>query len=867
MKKKRLISLLALLLLLMVPAGAVLNEKDLAHTLSVLRFELRQKVARDESNRSRILQRSRAQHTQMVDILKNSNELALVLYSQNQDYTFDITYALKAVTRQYEDFNKERRPFDQIMERLDAEIESYSRLIESLRRLPPELKTVEGLPDSLAYHNDSLKVASIPEAQMTIVDSLNAYGHMHAFFLDEAGQEDRDSCIRYATNLLLMYQEAKDGIIADNEHYEDALGRLKESYDYAQERYFNLQRRMFFQSQGGYFRILRSPGIYISRAWDDAVNKYSRRTSEGMRLRGSEWRGPIVTLFMLLVLLCLGVAFFLGRVVVSVLQKKVKAFQTEDFPRRRFCVSLLVGSVIFAIAVSLTMIFVPNHFFQAASDLLMTLAWLLAAIFLSMVIRLKPEHINPGLKLYLPLIALGIIEVSVRILFVPNSMMNMLFPLLLLAVFFWQLNTCRKQSSKADRSDNTISWITLVLIAVATILSWAGFTFLSLVVMIWWLFQVAAIETLYAIGTIIKKYRDAHIAAKVPNSDSKSVRQKIEAGEYIANTWHFDFIDKALVPILATLSLPLCIVLALDVFDLTEIRRVLFYTPFFDFHDKEGNVILHLSFYKIVLTACLYFLFRYISYAAKAFYKKLRLDNLRIKNGKRHIHTNEVNLALADNVIEILVWGVFIITCIIMLKIPTGALSIVAAGLATGVGLAMKDILNNFIYGIQLMSGRLRVGDWLECDGIRGKVSAISYQSTQIELPDGAVMSFLNASLFNKNFKNLTMNSSYEFVKIVVGVSYGTDIDKVRTILQEALVPLQTKDTFGRDVVDLKRGVTVAFDDFADSSVNIAVRQFVLVPERMGYINKAKEIIYETLNANGITIPFPQRDVRIVSTE
>ena len=217
--------------------------------------------------------------------------------------------------------------------------------------------------------------------------------------------------------------------------------------------------------------------------------------------------------------------------------------------------------------------------------------------------------------------------------------------------------------------------------------------------------------------------------------------------------------------------------------------------------------------------------------------------------------------------IGILVWGSYVAIAIVMLRIPMGALSIVAAGLATGLGLAMKDILNNFIYGIQLMSGRLRVGDYVECDGIRGKVTAISYQTTQIQAIDDTLIAFTNTTLFNKNFKNLTRGSAYEYLKITVGVSYGTDVEKVRTLLSAASQNLLTKDKYGRNVVDAKRGITVAFENFGDSSVEVAMKQYVLVEERYNYTARAKELIYNTLNENGISIPFPQRDVHIISTE
>ena len=164
------------------------------------------------------------------------------------------------------------------------------------------------------------------------------------------------------------------------------------------------------------------------------------------------------------------------------------------------------------------------------------------------------------------------------------------------------------------------------------------------------------------------------------------------------------------------------------------------------------------------------------------------------------------------------------------------------------------------------MSGRLRAGDWVECDGVRGKVSSVSYQSTQIETLDGAVISFLNTALFNKNFKNLTRSNPYEFTKIVVGVKYGTDIEKARKVLVEAMKPLQGVDDSGMKIVDEKLGVYVNVEDFGDNSVNIAVKQFVLVPQRNAYLASAKEVIYNALNEAGIEIPFPQRDIHIINS-
>lgn len=885
MKKRKILFAALLALLFAVPALAVFNEKDLGETLNVLRFELNQEVSKLSTRQRRINSRDRTQHLQMVDILKKCNELALMLYSQNQDYTFDLTYALEEVTSEYEEFNKSRLPFDEIITRLDLEIERYSRLIESLRRLPPELKTIEDLPDSLAYHNDSIKsmTSMRPHDEVDtevrgraavaagrthiIIDSLNAQGHMHAFFLDEQGQENRDSCIFYATTLLKMYQASKDRIVADNEHYDDASARLKESYDYAHNRYAQLQKSVFLHSSDNYFKVIGRFPSYVSQAFYDAQLKYSRKISSDVRLRHSEWRGPVVSGFMVIVLMALLISTLLGVILVRVLSHFVKVFQTEEFNRRRRCFNQLLGVGIFSLVVCIIAMTTDNNFFKMASELLLVLSWLLAAILLSMLIRLEPKKLNPGLELYMPVILVGILVVTLRILFLPNRMMNLLFPPLLLGIFIWQLVVCRKYSGKADKADSIISWISLFIIAVSTIMSWTGYLFLGLLVMIGWLFQVAAIETITAATVLLGFYFRKRLGGRIDKAQGEARLSGTKAGkgDFIFVTWLYDLFKVAVLPVIGVLSVPFCINLALNVFDLREISYQIFHKPIFDVQNATGEVILHLTFYKIVLVVCLYFIFRYACYAVKAFYKVIMTERLKLKSGRSHIHTNEINLTLANNLIGVLIWGIYIVVCILIMKIPMGAISIVAAGLATGLGLAMKDILNNFIYGIQLMSGRLRVGDWVECDGVRGKCTAISYQSTQIETLDGAVMSFLNTSLFNKNFKNLTRNNSYEFVKIGVGVGYGSDVEKVRTMLLEALAALQTKDSFGRDIVDLKKGVSVVFDDFGDSSVDLAVKQYVLVSERGSYIAKAKEIIYNTLNENGVSIPFPQRDIHVIN--
>jgi small-conductance mechanosensitive channel len=79
-----------------------------------------------------------------------------------------------------------------------------------------------------------------------------------------------------------------------------------------------------------------------------------------------------------------------------------------------------------------------------------------------------------------------------------------------------------------------------------------------------------------------------------------------------------------------------------------------------------------------------------------------------------------------------------------------------------------------------------------------------------------------------------------------------------------ALKPLCRPDKFGRDTVKPSYGIQVTLGNFGDSSVDLNVKQFVLVDQRYAYVARANELIYKALRDNGIEIPFPQRDVHII---
>ena len=861
--KKKLIAL-GLAMCVIVPAFAVLNEKDLAQTLSVLRYELRSAYQAMEERASRMMGRGNRQHTQLVQMMQRSNELSLMLYSQKQDYTFDMTYALNEVSRQYEEFSSRKLPFDDMITRLDIDIDRYDRLIHTLKRLPPaKLMAYRDSTGQLVYieadawraRRDSMRRARGETATRMAMDTT---GRTRPFMLDSLGQQDRDSCIFYAENLLQACQVQKERLVRDSTHYAETAALLKSTYDYAQQRYKTVQNRIFIEGQTPYGTLLKSFPRYWSQAVSDARDKYSPSTLGDV---SSQWRGPMVTAFSLFLLIYLLISAVVAVALVAFLTRKVAFFKRERFVKHRFEMTLIVGVVIFAVSIMIASAASRQNFFAMASKLLVEFAWMLAAILVSLVIRLEGKKVRKGLRLYFPILLLSFIVISLRIAFIPNSLLNIIFPpLLLLFTLFqgWTLYRCRKSLPAWDVA---YGWISLLVLVATTIIALRGFVLLGIQLLIWWIFLLTLLQTITAVYDLLHIYYVRHIREMKSHYIDAHPNLPNETDEdLIAVTWPHSFVKQALLPIAIVLSIPFSLFMASSVFDLSEVFDQYYRNPFL-----EVKGYISLSFYKLILVVVLFFLFRYLVYVGRALYRLLKVKSILKGASGRLFHENQANFTLAENIIGIAFWGIYVIAIFVLLQIPTAAIKVIGAGLATGLGFAMKDILNNFFYGVQLMSGRVRVGDFIECDGIRGKVDSINYQSTQIIASDGAVMAFPNATLFNKNFKNLTKNHSYELLSFDVGVKYGVDVDHVRNIIQEALEPLKTKDVYGRDVVDPKYGIQVRFKDFGDNSVNLSVYQYITVDEHYTYPAKAKELIYNALNAHGIEIPFPQRDLYIKS--
>ncbi len=889
--KRKLLTLGIALCVCTLPLWAIVSGHSLTRTLQELSTELKTAYLNGSDAQQRFNDDYERQHQQMIDLVTESNELSILLYTQEQEMTFDLAFALKKVMANYKVFNTNRSPYDHIVDGLNYEIDRNARLIEALRRLPPMMKEIEMeiVPDSLLYHNDSLDLHlsdSISSLEKEIIriafkDSLSS-----PFVLDKQGELYRDSCIFFASELLKMHANNRATMIADSTHYQEAFLRQKETYDYAESRYRDLERYIFVEGQTPFLDILKNPGYYWNKVKVDMRGQYSlseldaaleendakENTSDEKDIDSLEEFLSSKAENTLLLIVCFIevvalVFFWLITMLILWLLYRHTRLKRYVAKKKLPIISILVGTIVYFFVIGFSLY--GDEYIELGVRHVNTFLWLLIVISGSLLLRVKPDQFRQGFLLYSATFLVMLMIISCRVSFVPDKLMVFLFPPILLLIVVWQLCCCIWFRGKATSIDSTLGWVSWAVYLVAFVFAFLGYTFVALLILVWWYFQLAVWLTVVCILDLMSRYKERWLDKRVEALRNRITYVSGEDRESLlfGATWFYDLIRQVAIPTIVVLSLPRCINLSLGMFDFDNLFVKFYENPFIQLYDKSGFETLCISAKSIIWLLILYYVLSYFSKAVHAIWQYARYAAFMRKHNRTTIRANEINLSLGNSIISVLIWMGYAMVVIYVWKIPTGSLGLVAGGLSAGIGLALKDVINNFIYGIQLMGGRLRVGDWIECDGVRGKVTAINYQCVQAETIEGTEMSFLNSSLFGKNFNNLTRNNSYELTVITVGVAYGEEIQRVREVLVEGMQKMRTKDKYGREIVDPDYGFNVVVGNMSDSTVDINVKQMVLVAERIGYVDRAKEVIYDSLTAAGITIPFPQCDVHLIQEE
>ena len=712
---------------------------------------------------------------QLQETMKRSNQNALMLYSQQPNYVFDLTYACHEATEQYQEFQKKQLPFKSYVEGAEKEIAKYDSLISSLKQM-----YVNMLPDET--------------------------------------KTDRVVCLTLAVSIRNILEEHRMQVSDYIAFYEMTERRLKYLNDYANKRYNEIQTSIFKNGGESYFAVLKNFSSKLEETRLTVKEKYTPHK------RGSEWDSSVILKLFMMIAFYVIISVVVNMVIFRLLPKRIR---TEEFKKKRACLIMATTTVTFAALMGILHATLSQNFYIMASSLLIEYAWLLSAILISLLLRVKGDQIKSAFRIYSPLIFIGFLVIAFRIILIPNELVNMVFPPILVAATFWQWWVIRRHNQNIPRSDMFYSYISLTIFIVSLVCSWIGYTLLAVQILIWWIMQLTCILTINCISRYLKLYAIRH------HYESRPITQ----------TWFYIFIHKVVMPVMGVCSVMVSIYWAADIFNLSDICWKLFSTNFIN----EEN--LQISILKLSMVIMLWFLFSYI---AKTILAMLRL----------HYHLQDPSTAasrevMGKNVIQVLVWGIWLLISLSWLHISVAWLLAISGGLSTGIGFASKDIIENIYYGASLMAGRIKVGDWIEVDDTKGKVVSISYTSTIVESLTGEVITFQNSQLFAKNYKNLTKNHGYVLAIIPFGVAYGSNLKQVKLVVEDAVNGMDNK------WMDSKKEAKVVVAGMGDSSIDFKLYVWADAVKKSYVVSDVLNCIYETLNKNGIEIPFPQRDITI----
>ena len=767
---------------LALPSNAVLKEANLDTTLYMLRTELTNYHIDLEKQNQAAKAQQLAVIQELISIVKQADQNSIMLYSQRNGYIFDMTYACHEATEQFKKFKSKAVPFRQMIKKNNVEVARFDSLINYL------------------------------------------YG-MNTMFLSEEAQVNRNVDLTLAVNIRRQLVEKQKQLQAYVQAYDRTDRKLQALNDYANRRYEDIQNSIFNNGGDNYLRILRNFSMNYKEAKTSVTEKY--KPVPGMM---SQWDVRIIFILFGIIIFWGLISIFLNlftiRIVITQLMKHgMFENRKESFMAKRPCLIMAMTVVTFAVILGIVRMAVTQNFVIMASQLLVEYSWLVGVILISILLRVDNDKIKNTFRIYSPLMLVGFIVIVFRIILIPNDLVNLIFPPVLLLCALWQWNVKGRKHNQVLRTDKTYAFISLAVFGVSTIFAWTGFTLLAVQLIIWWTMQLTCVLTITCCEGWLSVY----------------AKRKKLADKAITDKWLYRFIYKVLLPISGVLSFIISIYWAADVFNMSDTTWEIFNKDYI----KTSNFTA--SLFSISEVACLYFLFNYINITS--------VDFMRHHFEKADPASAASKIVMFKNVMQVIIWGIWLMIALNVFQVGKSWLLAIFAGLSTGLGFASKDILENIYYGISLMMGRVKVGDYIICDGTRGKVSSISYTSTMLEATDGSVIAFQNSQLFSKNYKNMTKNHGYELDILEVGIAYGSNVKEVKQILIDALMKL--------DCIYQDKGVKVLLKSFDDSCITLRIVVWVNVLTQAIDDATIMECIYDTLNDHNIEIPFPQREITI----
>ncbi len=204
-----------------------------------------------------------------------------------------------------------------------------------------------------------------------------------------------------------------------------------------------------------------------------------------------------------------------------------------------------------------------------------------------------------------------------------------------------------------------------------------------------------------------------------------------------------------------------------------------------------------------------------------------------------------------------IIWSVGILLSLSVFGLNTTSLAVAFGALSIGLGFGLQNIANNFISGLILLFERpIQVGDVVEVGGIWGEVKKINVRATLVQTYNNSSLIIPNSEFISTTVTNWSHRDPYIRRDLMVGVAYGSDTERVKTLLLQAAESVS-------EVRHSPKKPTVHFINFGDSALDFRLRFWSTIDEFIEAESKLRFKIDQLFRENQVVIPFPQRDLHI----
>jgi small conductance mechanosensitive channel len=227
-----------------------------------------------------------------------------------------------------------------------------------------------------------------------------------------------------------------------------------------------------------------------------------------------------------------------------------------------------------------------------------------------------------------------------------------------------------------------------------------------------------------------------------------------------------------------------------------------------------------------------------------------------VKRAAERANLDATIVPFIGGIVYYAVLAIVFVAALGMVGIQTASLLAVFGAVGLAIGLALQGTLSNFAAGVMLLLFRpFRVGDFIEAAGTAGTVTSVDIFITTLSTPDNVQILVPNSSVWGDTIKNYAANPTRRN-DMTVGISYNDDIGRAIDIVR---VLLEADER-----VLSEPAPVIAVAELADSSVNLVVRPWCNREDYWGLRFDMMRRIKEGLEAGGVSIPFPQRDVHLI---